>query len=1334
MKKLILLYCFFAVLIASSSAQITQNQDFPIDNSINNLQISTLPHMTVQIGDNYGSGSNNMNYPVRRAEKNSYVRIIYPLNQNSVAGYIDTIWFYCTELGDSLAMDTSLTVYMRQAATLGSDYPFLNYLQKVFHTNEWRATTANQWNPIVLDTPYYYNGQDYLEIVFLHRNATTCSSGDIYFIKNTSNNDMRVQTCGSNNYELRYESRYSYPRFPIARFSIALFSCIDVSNPQVVYNGGDSVRLNWVERGQATQWQVRYVSDDGLQEGTLFVNDNPTCVINGLLGEYTYNFYVRPVCGNNDTGFYSSFTPVHIVTCPQPDSLIVSNVTDNSLLLSWRENGSAIQWKVYVSDVNGNLLNSYTVPTNYAQITGLDSWTHYIFNVRSYCGQNDSSLMSFPLTTRTFIDSYGSAEFQVGSFEGTYNHNTPFDNNWRHSWTQMIYPTDTIAIDGYIDTIWWYAATVSSPVYDTSVTIYMGQTSEDRHSSNDDWLPLNQLFPVYHSSQVQPTDTGWFAIPLQVPFHYDGNGNLVICVSHQAQYYSSQWKYHYFSRENSVIRRRSDTDPNYANYPNLSPGTLSEQLPVMRFSISEQTPTLCGNPYNVRTIYNEFDSIAITWSSTGIPDRWQVSYGPNLDDPDNGASSIVTNNVFSIAIEDEASSYHFYVRTVCDTVLGDWIGPYVVVPATFVMGKQTRDTIYSCDKDIVINCFVARPQGSFAIPQSYFYDTLIIYPNSEGSVISVSGMIFHRDYISDARILNGAGIDGALLWELTNYSNNVEIPRITSTSGPLTLLVHYQYYIETDNVDSVFLLHAWCDESCIRPLLTDVSELTDRTAKIHWTCIETLPESFSVAYGPYDIFDVNDPASYDIVSGITNTYVILDSLLPSTHYSAAIKSECGDGSYSRWSYIDDFNTKCAAIPRSQLPYNADVQYWDYGENYVVPPQCWHSYGNLSHNQEADNEIALNNIFDTTTLIFPLFEDDIRILTVSFSARIIVEQNVYFPYNPPMAWKVGVMTDADDVTTFSSLYNTIYSLNDTNWNNYSISFDTYTGGGRYIAIRVPPILHVPTSSVNFKDISVTIDLPCMPPLSINVESVSQTQAVLSVNDTTQPDSRTFFYGTSPNVENAFDSILTDSDTCTLVDLLPNTRYYVWVHNNKVLEKNYSSPLTGPAIVETLPILYHTAQALSNNPAIGSVFISNLDEVKDSTDNYYIEGTHLLFSAYPNNETTVFVGWNDGDTTNPRTITLTQDTILTAFFESTEQITQFVDNQFVLMPNPTKNSVRISSTVLMLKIECYDLSGRVVYTSKPAAESCTLDTGNWRSGIYVIKITTETGAATRRLIIQ
>lgn len=146
--------------------------------------------------------------------------------------------------------------------------------------------------------------------------------------------------------------------------------------------------------------------------------------------------------------------------------------------------------------------------------------------------------------------------------------------------------------------------------------------------------------------------------------------------------------------------------------------------------------------------------------------------------------------------------------------------------------------------------------------------------------------------------------------------------------------------------------------------------------------------------------------------------------------------------------------------------------------------------------------------------------------------------------------------------------------------------------------------------------------------------------------------------------------------------------------------------------------------ANNDAYGSVEVETLScAVRTLTAN--------AKNGY------VFSKWNDGNTDNPRTVTITSDSAFVAIFNAEGEgvsLQEVNTKEFALYPNPAKNFVNLEFEALQENclLQVLDLSGRSVKTFdlKAGQESLQINVGDLSKGVYTIKL----GNTARKLIVE
>ena len=182
-----------------------------------------------------------------------------------------------------------------------------------------------------------------------------------------------------------------------------------------------------------------------------------------------------------------------------------------------------------------------------------------------------------------------------------------------------------------------------------------------------------------------------------------------------------------------------------------------------------------------------------------------------------------------------------------------------------------------------------------------------------------------------------------------------------------------------------------------------------------------------------------------------------------------------------------------------------------------------------------------------------------------------------------------------------------------------------------------------------------------------------------------------------------------------------------HSNVIFAMAYDENLTIPYE----PPLY-TVTTRSSNSGYGHV-------IGDGT---YPENTIVTLNAIADHNWTHFVRWQDGDTNNPRTFRLTQDTLFTAFFETNDTIgipSVTANALFTLTPNPAHDYVALdlkdgASAPKQCTLIVSDASGREVLSLNIAAPHTRINTRPLPKGMYFVTLTTPQGSNTQKLVVE
>ena len=163
-----------------------------------------------------------------------------------------------------------------------------------------------------------------------------------------------------------------------------------------------------------------------------------------------------------------------------------------------------------------------------------------------------------------------------------------------------------------------------------------------------------------------------------------------------------------------------------------------------------------------------------------------------------------------------------------------------------------------------------------------------------------------------------------------------------------------------------------------------------------------------------------------------------------------------------------------------------------------------------------------------------------------------------------------------------------------------------------------------------------------------------------------------------------------------------------------DENTDNPRTITVIEDaiytaTFTVNRYTITVESSNTAMGTV----------SESGTYDYGTEIQISAtaYDGN---MFASWDDGNTENPRTITVVADAIYIASFVPTVGIDENVVYEINIFPNPATDILNITSSETISEIEIVNEIGQVVMKKGVNADNVVCDVKDLRSGMYVVRI--------------
>ena len=155
-------------------------------------------------------------------------------------------------------------------------------------------------------------------------------------------------------------------------------------------------------------------------------------------------------------------------------------------------------------------------------------------------------------------------------------------------------------------------------------------------------------------------------------------------------------------------------------------------------------------------------------------------------------------------------------------------------------------------------------------------------------------------------------------------------------------------------------------------------------------------------------------------------------------------------------------------------------------------------------------------------------------------------------------------------------------------------------------------------------------------------------------------------------------------------------------------------------------WYTVTARSNNEYWGVVYGGDI----------YPAGTVVQLTAWPRGPEYLFTNWTDGSQQNPRTVTVTQDTLFKAIF--IDQSAEGIDlaeggATLTLSPNPAHSATTITAPFRILGWQITDSYGRTVAEQSGLNDyTASADLRRLSPGLYIIRVNSGNGILTKKLI--
>jgi hypothetical protein len=852
---------------------------------------------------------------------------------------------------------------------------------------------------------------------------------------------------------------------------------------------------------------------------------------------------------NNTTNYWWWVDDIlvdYVPSCTSPTAVAVSNITTTSadVTITDEENTS---WNVeYMLSSETDWANAQTLvaTTSTFTLTGLSSSSTYKIRVQASCNSDWTTTINFStscdaITTFPYIIDFEAAE------------QSAMPDCW-------IRPDYTYTSTTLITTTYPYVYSSTSGAHQGSKCLFFMGTTYNFGVTPPMGVELNTLLmkfwaktasssyanTMYIGVMSDPTDSSTFELV-----------STIILSETTWQEYEIMFNDIALTGTNKYIVFKYQGQGSYAS--SYVDDVTIELLPS------------CVKPTNISFNNYTSSSIDIAWENISGATSWNIQYMvASQTDWTTASEDIITTNPYNLTSLAPNTQYKVRLQSICDDGLSEWSDEVsfqttcesVEIPYTENFDRAAASFPECWRRPIIYNnsLYGTFPQVTIVASELHLGTGALEIRSSANNPsyavtppISLDIETLSLKFWAKAENINSSGagtlevgimsnphdittFESVLLITPTNteYTEYEILLNNVTTIGENryiafrqnTTSTTYSYFVDDVTID--FL------PTCLRPIDVVVSNPTTSSVDIAWV------SDASTWNLEYMEATQTDWANATPIVVTSNPYT-LENLTENTQYKFRLQTDCG-GETSDWTSEYTFSTSCLSV---------DVPYTEgFDLSTAAFPNCWrrpvtYTYSNVIypsvsttlsriHSGTGSLELRASSATNPSYAVTPPIAEDIETLMVTFWA---MAENA----TSSGTLEVGVMSDANDITTFESV-SVITPTASGTYTKYEVVLSdiTLTGTENYVAFR-----HNTASEYYYYWIDdVTIDyIPsCTTPTELAASNLTATSADISF--TSNATSWNLQY--MQTYQTSWDSATTISITenpYTLTNLLPSTFY-------------------------------------------------------------------------------------------------------------------------------------------------------------------------------------------------
>lgn len=579
----------------------------------------------------------------------------------------------------------------------------------------------------------------------------------------------------------------------------------------------------------------------------------------------------------------------------------------------------------------------------------------------------------------------------------------------------------------------------------------------------------------------------------------------------------------------------------------------------------------CSRPSLPVQVSNTTTSINASWES-GICNEsiWEVAVLPYGQQPDETTMPVQTVYTPQVSISGltPSTQYGVFVRSVCSstehskwqgTTMSTICGPHLISDSVSLV-----ETFNDCG--IYPNCWTTSTTSPSSLTYIYDDGALELNNSSALSVNAVSPELYGTPLNQIQIRFKGRSankVSNLSMGVMTNPNDPtsftfIQQVQISNTEDWRNYIVNLRNYsgsgshvafvlnkANNNNISSKVYIDDVVIEKmsqCSAPDFS-ITEIDRDTLQINITPNLMGDSIWQVVVTPQSLNEIPDFSEAVLNQTTTNTQIIFTNYASQTNYMVYVRSVCGSDS-------TEWNSKVITTPcgRYLIDYTHSLSEDFNNQINLSEPDCWKceisgtSYSRVELDADStDNKYMsltgtsqYRSYFATPELTgLPINKMEIR-----FKAKI---------GSAPNRFQIGVMTDPNDVSTFTPTDTIHAQQGEFDWNDYRIQFRNYEGNGHYIAF----FSFVKPSIWRFDDITIMPISQCSAPyLTARVNDYNDVEAIVAP---AHPADSLFECVVTPLSANdspirtdivALDTLSTDNSVAHFTTLTPNTVYSLY----------------------------------------------------------------------------------------------------------------------------------------------------------------------------------------------